>query len=208
MISSPILIDNIVPIEYQEQLKDIIFNRIHPASFPWFYRADMSSTCVKVCDAEYADVPGLVHLFYNETGAIGNFIQYMAPVIDNGCKAVDFKTKDILFARTFLQFPVTTNKRLTIPHVDIPTKEHLVMIYYVIDADGDTVFFDRIHDHVTNLKDPTPLTEENIIKRITPKQGSLLIFPGNIYHAALLPEHHMRCIANINLTEDISNRLW
>jgi hypothetical protein len=203
MIPHPILIEDVVPIEYQEHLKDVIFNKKHAASFPWFYRGDMSSTCEDVCAAEYADVPGLVHLFYNETGQIGSFIDLMAPVINNGCNIVGFKAKDILFARMFLQFPTANNKRLTIPHVDVRAKEHLVMIYYVIDADGDTVFFNRLHDYNTQEKDPTVLTENDIVKRVTPKQGNLLVFPGNIYHAAMLPEHHMRCIANINLVEDI-----
>lgn len=203
MITHPLLIENIVPIEYQEHLKDIMFNRIHAASFPWFYRGDMSSTCEDVCEAEYADVPGLVHLFYNETGPIGNFIERINPIINNACNAIGFKPKDILFARSFLQFPTTNNKRLTIPHVDVRVQEHLVMIYYVIDADGDTVFFNRLHDYETQYKDITPLTENDIVERITPKQGSLLVFPGNIYHAAMLPENHMRCIINMNLTEDI-----
>lgn len=201
MINHPVLIEDIVPLEYQEKLKDIIFNRQHAGSFPMFYREDMSSTCEDVCAAEYADVAGLVHLFYNETGAIGNFIDYVAPIINNASEALQIKVQDILFARCFLQFPVNTEKRLTIPHVDVRYREHFVMIYYVIDADGETVFFNRLHDYETQYKDPSVLTEDDIVLKIKPKQGSLLVFPGNIYHAALLPEKHKRCIFNINLTE-------
>ena len=55
------------------------------------------------------------------------------------------------------------------PHVDCANvANYVTAVYYVNDADGDTLFFDD---------------EMNIVKKVTPKKGRLALFDGNIYHA-------------------------
>ena len=70
------------------------------------------------------------------------------------------------------------------PHVD-RTEEHLVLLYYVNDSDGDTFLFDEHNE---------------IITRVSPKKGRMLFFNGNISHAGSHPKHsEKRIVINYNL---------
>tara|TARA_R100001509_G_C4783775_1_gene187353 strand:+ start:149 stop:685 length:537 start_codon:yes stop_codon:yes gene_type:complete len=70
-------------------------------------------------------------------------------------------------------------------HIDqeIP---HIVALYYVNDADGDTFFVDE-HDH------------SKIIHRETPKKGKCVVFEGlHAFHASSSPSKNIRMTLNIN----------
>ena len=63
---------------------------------------------------------------------------------------------------------------------------HIVALYYINDADGDTIFCDE-HDH------------SKIIHRETPKKGKCVIFEGlHAYHASSSPTTNIRMTLNIN----------
>jgi len=63
---------------------------------------------------------------------------------------------------------------------------HIVALYYINDADGDTIFCDE-HDH------------SKIIHRETPKRGKCVIFEGlHAYHASSSPTKNIRMTLNIN----------
>ena len=71
------------------------------------------------------------------------------------------------------------------PHIDFLDMPHHVLIYYVNDSDGDTIFFDE---------------NENEIKRVTPKRGRYALFNGNILHAGSNPiKSNYRIIINYNM---------
>lgn len=77
------------------------------------------------------------------------------------------------------------------PHVDQDT-DHKVFLYYVNDADGDTVFFNQFW----NGKDPHPLTED---VRVSPKMGRGVVFDGLQYHCSTSPtKSNYRCVINID----------
>lgn len=63
---------------------------------------------------------------------------------------------------------------------------HIVALYYVNDADGDTFFVDE-HDH------------SKVIHRETPKKGKCVVFEGlHAYHASSSPSEKLRMTLNIN----------
>ena len=70
------------------------------------------------------------------------------------------------------------------PHIDM-NLNHYVMLYYVNESDGDTLFFDD---------------DGKLLKRVTPKKGRLVYFNGAIYHAGSNPiKYKERIVININL---------
>ena len=94
---------------------------------------------------------------------------------------------NIIKARSILQLPLNSKFRgrsVDKPHVDLHYK-HKVYLYYVIDADGDTVFYNN----------------GKISQKIKPKKGRLVIFDGSILHTAKQPTKGIRCIINIDLHE-------
>ena len=72
------------------------------------------------------------------------------------------------------------------PHIDLHIP-HLVLLYYINDAVGDTILF--------NDKD-----EE--IQRITPQKGKAIFFDGNIKHCSSRPSKFSRSILNFNFTAE------
>lgn len=95
-----------------------------------------------------------------------------------------YALNEIIFARLFLTTPYDTELTSHDPHVDL-NFPHTSLIYYVNDADGDTVFYDN--DYKT------------IVNQVTPKKGRCVIFDGLIPHGAGIPKLGPRCIANFNL---------
>ena len=65
------------------------------------------------------------------------------------------------------------------PHTDQQT-QHLVMIYYVMDSDGPTYFYDD---------------NKNIINTVEPKKGTAVFFRGDMLHSSSSPVKSPRRIA-------------
>jgi hypothetical protein len=89
------------------------------------------------------------------------------------------------FQSKFLSGPDCYNT----PHHDIKN-EHLVILYYVNNSDGDTFIFEN---------DIHPL---KVKQRISPKAGRFVIFNGNQFHAGIHPKlSDYRIVINFNLTK-------
>ena len=79
------------------------------------------------------------------------------------------------------------------PHYD-DDNEHIVIIYYVNDSDGDTFIFE-------NSEYPLKIKQ-----RVSPKAGRFLIFNGNQFHAGIHPKSNdYRIVINFNLMKSDSN---
>lgn len=67
------------------------------------------------------------------------------------------------------------------PHIDFQNVRHLVVLYYVNDCDGDTIFY--------NLSDQDDhrLEEMEEWRRESPKKGDFVIFDGRIFHSPSCP---------------------
>lgn len=198
MINKTYLIENVIDKDIQNNIEYIMFQTL----FPWFYRPNFTERCDNIFDHKYSHVPGFAHVFSDENDAIGNFLEYTIPIVEGACNALDIDQYKILNARTFLQMPSKTTD-LTIPHIDIPSKEHVVVLYYVLDSDGDTVLFNKTHNSAARQKKQSALLEDDILYRSNPIKGNALVFNGMNYHSHFLPVDNMRCVINFNL--DISN---
>jgi hypothetical protein len=68
-------------------------------------------------------------------------------------------------------------------------------LYYVNDSDGDTFLFNR-----TKKDGPIPKDSElEILKRVSPKKGRVVLFDGSRYHSSSGPSKDVRCIINFNV---------
>ena len=92
------------------------------------------------------------------------------------------------FIRSKINFQTHANEsgynHINPSHIDM-NLNHYVMLYYVNESDGDTLFFDD---------------DGKLLKRVTPKKGRLVYFNGAIYHAGSNPiKYRERIVININL---------
>jgi len=76
------------------------------------------------------------------------------------------------------------------PHVDWDF-EHYTMLYYVNDSDGPTIIYDE---------------SANMVDKIEPVKGRVLIFSGDTIHASSSPKEH-NCRIAINYNFKIDERL-
>lgn len=90
---------------------------------------------------------------------------------------------EVLAARIFLILPYATGLKHYAPHIDFPFP-HTVLLYYVNDADGATVFFNQ---------------KREVIEEVTPRKGRLLVFDGTVYHGGGIPRNGPRCVVNYNI---------
>ena len=102
---------------------------------------------------------------------------------------MNIKNINVLQGRSFLQFPLNLKDKIAdTPHTDMD-KEHLVVLYYVCTADGDTIIYNEKEESNTYT----------IKQRVTPKQGRVVLFDGSHYHTAQQCTNKIRCIVNYNL---------
>ena len=109
----------------------------------------------------------------------------------SACETLEVPSARIVQGRSFLQFPLNLDsKDDDTPHIDLDEGDrHIVVLYYVVTSDGDTVIYnERTESDVYTVK-----------QKVTPKQGRVVIFDGGQYHTAQQAINTVRCIANYNL---------
>ena len=171
---------NVINRQKQEEIKSLL---LEDRIFPWYFIKDVSAS--KQCR------PGMQHEFCTiKNGINSKYFDNIVPIV------YFFKKHElkVLRANSFLQFPNPSFKTYDTPHYDIPTRKdkYTVFLYYVLDSDGDTVFFDK---------------NKKIIKRVTPKQGTAVMFDGGYLHTAYQPKKNMRCIINFNIDGSYKSNL-
>ena len=171
------IIDNCIPVKQQDLIiKELLQNK----NFPWFYREDVTEDFNIELSQQR---PALTHYFVLDKNPNSESLNLVLPIIDS------LTEKQIIQCRGFLQFPLNLKligSKHDTPHTDF-SYPHTVYLYYVIDADGDTLF----------------LKNSKIVKKITPKKGRLVIFNGDIQHTAEQPKKGARCVINFDVIKDV-----
>jgi hypothetical protein len=114
-------------------------------------------------------------------------------ILDKFCKKNNVKYSKVLRTRSNTSF-LCNEKRSSVPHVD-DWLDHLVLLYYVEDSDGDTILYSNKYSHED---------DEMIIEhKISPKAGRAVLFDGRTYHSFYYPNmHDTRSVININIAKD------
>jgi len=133
---------------------------------------------------------------------------------------INFPVYDYSETRIFFQLNLDIKDKdiPDTPHIDLG-EPHLSMIYYVNDSDGDTILYENMLDmdddsQWTKHKDKTAgnyITPASRLlvekKRVTPKQGRVLVFDGLYFHTAMQPQISDKRII-INCIAIANNLLW
>ena len=190
-----VVIDDIIDLEYQEGIKGILLgdDYFKGRPFPWFYTEDVTGAGDK--DSQHRAALGHEYVYLEDNDdvkVISHFHNMFLPMLKEVIRRVGVKQEDagILQGRSFLQLPSNIRREdVDTPHIDIDRRKHLVALYYVCDSDGDTIIYnERSKAETFTIK-----------RRVTPKQGRVVIFDGTLYHTAEQPLHSTRCVVNYNL---------
>ena len=193
MIDDIYVFDDIITKNHQELIKELIFDTY---AFPWHLKRNLAGNTPTNENENFVNVPGFANVFYNTLG-INNqeLYDYSFPIAKLALAKLNLFNNNMLYGRTFFQFPLATHSGISNPHVDIENFDHLVVLYYVIDSDGDTLLLDKKNDGL----DRPSFEKLNVTKSVTPKQGRCVVFDGRIYHTNELPQQSERCVINMNL---------
>jgi hypothetical protein len=170
--------DDVVP----KQLSDTALHTFSSDSFTWFWNN-------ATVDPRLKDFPQLVHPFrlntMQEYPHLDMFDQFrrrafdtVKGIFERGTEAAGLDAGTIDRIKANLTWP--NRVKMGAAHTDMAPDYYYSMIYYINDADGDTVFFSQGD------------SPENEIARVSPKKGRLVVFPSNISHAGECPTHTLR----------------
>ena len=186
------VIDNVVSKTYQDQLEETFFGPV----IPWNFNPTLT-------DDGYGQ-PGFGHDLIGFDGRRSEFYNYVLPLVYETSEKTGIKLCSIPTARAFLQCPSISERKNDYFHVDM-TVDHKIFLYYINDSDGDTVISNRLRK---DGDDPFLSDQDvEILEKVTPKKGRVVIFDGNLYHAAGVPKKNYRCILNFNIFDyDVNNQ--
>jgi|TARA_A100001011_G_C13841942_1_gene647340 hypothetical protein len=174
--------DDLIPAYLQDHLELITLGV--KSKGEEFIDPSVDFKCKYETTAKETNQPPLsfVHLLKSHT-SISKHLENFGMVAQALCNVNDLILQNIMLARVFITMPHQTNLKHYAPHIDLQV-EHTVVIYFINDADGDTVFFNN---------------DGKIIKSVEPRKGRAIIFDGKIKHGGGIPKNGPRCIANFDL---------
>ena len=188
-----LVFDDIIDLEYQERIRNILIGEktFEGYFFPCYFTKDVTRQMDEDSQKRSAFFHGYV--ISNDDNTIGTidsvFHDLFVSLIENACNKIDKKNVSIIKGRSFLQLPINfKGEREDTPHVDI-VGDHFVILYYVCDSDGDTIIYNE----------QVKSDRYTVQKRITPKQGRVVLFDGSYYHTAEQPLNNIRCVVNYDL---------
>ena len=187
-----LVFDDIIDLEYQERIKSILLGdeTFEDYYFPWYFTQDVTKQKDKDSQKRSAFFHGYVRDNDDTIGTIDSVFHYLiVSLLESACNKIDKQSVNVIQGRSFLQLPINyKGEREDSPHIDT-SDDHFVMLYYVCDSDGDTIIF--------NEKEKSE--KYTIQKRVTPKQGRVVLFDGAFYHTAEQPMDNVRCVINYDL---------
>tara|TARA_Y100001973_G_C5082854_1_gene273372 strand:+ start:223 stop:807 length:585 start_codon:yes stop_codon:yes gene_type:complete len=189
--------DNIITKSEQENLKNVLYG----PEFCWYYISDVTTPQNKKQQR-----PALTHIYMKDGTVNSEYYDIIKKISDNVNKKIKKNLKPTL-VRSFLQFPLNQNYTGTdidTPHIDLHIP-HTVYLYYVNDCDGDTVLYNykskklTEQDVVKKVTDIPFYEDIKIKKKITPKQGRVVVFDGMTWHSSTQPTKGPRTIINFDM---------
>jgi len=172
-----------------ENYLNILYNAMtQNADFPWlFIKHTAGSTWNNV------EEPSFVHTLFSEDKPNSQYWDMFTSAVISTVDATGIELHKLLRVRLGL---ITKRDKEVIqgPHVDFKSVRHNTVLFYFNDSDGDTIFYNEIHNGSNTLL--TDFTEQ---KRITPKKNSIVSFDGWQYHSSSSPiQNSHRIVMNIN----------
>ena len=204
MIDDIYVFDDIIDKPYQELIKETLMGGDKQPSvdepddpFPWYYISDITDSDH---ESTFQGRFGFTHQYVTpEDGICCPFHNLFLGLIQNSCKKLKIKEIDVLNGRSFLQTPTNIPKdKVDSPHVDLIVP-HFVMLYYVNDSDGDTLIYNEKTKFAACYPDEE--MKFTLKKKVSPKQGRVVLFNGIHWHTAQQPNHNLRCIVNYDLRD-------
>jgi len=196
MIDEIIIIDDFLPTETQDKIEQLFTS----TRLNWVFFKDIAIPASEIKKLGITQLtPGIACYMKQDTPSFVNepLLNEVKIIPEEACKKIGKECKSIFNARSFMHFPLVSELRREYDniHIDI-NYDHLVCLYYVNDTDGDTFIFNKTKRELNYLTKDTKL---DVLKRVSPKKGRVVLFDGKRYHSSSGPTKDIRLIINFNV---------
>jgi hypothetical protein len=213
MIELPIILDDFIEKKLQNQIEDAMFdcNWSFKIDNTYDYNASLMGMKYRkfLNPFEYDISPSIItNLQTNQ-----KIFKLFFPIIEKTCNHINFNLEQISRCIAEIQGVQVIRKQNKVCNIHINQKTpHLVLLYYVNDADGETLLFDKtindIEDDDINMIYIDEKYEFNAVNKVMPKRGRILLFDGRTYHSASSPTTGIRCIITLDLFGEFKDRSY
>lgn len=170
------ILNNLIPSSYQDILETEITQRL-----PWYWTPSASGD-VKIDedDKNVVNFPQMHHVLVDDDGTTSPYFSLIQPIIWFVEKEMRIKIKSLNRIKcNLLMTGDSTLEHYNVPHIDHGSDDHISIVYYVSDSDGDTrIFQNTIEEGHTGLLP---------IANVAPKKGRAVVFKSNRFHASSPP---------------------
>jgi len=179
---------NIITPSFQNAISNIAFNE----TFDWWYHDRTLPT------RNGNKFEGDTFQFTNQvididTKINSKYSDFITPLILSTQDSFNIKIKDIIRVKFNMTLKTPMKSITHPPHVDTFDKDYVSVVYYVHDCDGDTVIYDKLLDS-SNENDLynfnlglLPTYDYKVVKTVTPKKGSAVMFDSRRMHSSSTP---------------------
>lgn len=159
--------------------------------FPWFYYEYTTNPDIRDED-DHRELPQMVHTFVREYEATSILTERVLHLMRWGELSKQLGLPPRIFRMKANLLLQREENKVCPPHVDMDVP-HKVLLYYVNDSDGDTVFYDGEGGNVFSMKS---------VHSERPRGGDAIVFDGSLYHSSSSPvSTRARAVINMTLTE-------
>ena len=180
--------DDVITKLYQDQIEA----ETTSPRMAWFFRLEPGrSGALGAANAAEAGYSGFSNTVFHadEAGAPpSTMTALLLPLLLTFCDRAKRPFTRLLRIRLGLYPRMMIESAYHHPHVDF-YQPHYNALYYVNDADGDTVIFNETFEDVSQAMLPAYTNEQRftVAKRVSPKKGRMIGFDGKRYHASMHP---------------------
>lgn len=185
-------IDNLLDDETANNIENFMLSK----DFNWVYINSISGDCANkeamLNDPKIKDTDGFMHMFVNDKQMVSPHVGIVNELLYALSQHTSKKIDNVERSRAVLLYKNSSfGEFYQGPHTDYDTP-HMVMIYYVNDSDGDTIFFEERNTGTTDN------SKKTISQQVTPKKNKCIVFDGLQYHTGSVPKDSHRVFININ----------
>jgi hypothetical protein len=174
------IFDNVICEDNSKKLEELLLSQ----DFPWFLIQKSSGKSKSVNG--FTDTVQFEHHFIRDNQITSQAIHQVMDLLNWSNVLENIEVSPNIF-RMKSNLLLQTQDKPNTPHIDLDYS-HTVLLYYVNDSDGPTIFYDK---------------EFNVVNKIFPKRGRIVVFDGQIYHSSTPPQTNThRCVINFNLKSD------
>jgi len=180
------IIDDVMPVVMQNQLHSMCISQ----DFSWGFLEDCTFNNDQLAaHMNKPRYPAFCHLALMDGKTRNETATLMSSMLLCMSDKAGLNPNHLHRARFGMYLPIRNPPLHNNIHTDMK-EPHTVCLYYVNDADGDTFFFDK---------------SRQIVERISPKKGRMVVFDGFTLHASSMPvESSHRISLNLGYVKRVS----